>query len=270
MRRVVLGQDEDGIVELASSHARQIKELAAVRPGVDWRFEYSPEMFSGTELAFSKRVVDAVTAVWAPTPDRKCIINLPATVEHSTPEHLRGHDRVDASAPGASRQHRAVRPSAQRPWHGHCGRRVRADGRCRPRRGLPVRQWRAHRQRRPRQHRVEPLHAGRRSAARLLRHRRGAPLRRALHADPGASAPPLCRRPGLHVLLRLAPGRDQESLLGAQGWRHLGHALSAHRPQGSGPQLRRRHPREQPVRQGRHRLPARSRVRPGAAAPPAD
>jgi len=85
MRRVVLQQDEDGIVELATSHARQIKELAAARPGTDWRFEYSPEMFSGTELAFSKRVVDAVTAVWAPTPERKCIINLPSTVEHSTP-----------------------------------------------------------------------------------------------------------------------------------------------------------------------------------------
>ncbi|PZP35262.1 MAG: 2-isopropylmalate synthase [Roseateles depolymerans] len=85
MRRVVLGQDEDGIVELATTHARQIKELAAARPGTDWRFEYSPEMFSGTELAFSKRVVDAVTAVWEPTPERKCIINLPSTVEHSTP-----------------------------------------------------------------------------------------------------------------------------------------------------------------------------------------
>jgi 2-isopropylmalate synthase len=85
MRRVVLGTDEDGIVELAASHARQIKELAAARPGVDWRFEYSPEMFSGTELAFSKRVVDVVTAVWEPTPERKCIINLPSTVEHSTP-----------------------------------------------------------------------------------------------------------------------------------------------------------------------------------------
>jgi len=85
MRRVVLGQDEDGIVELAATQARQIKDLADARPGTDWRFEYSPEMFSGTELAFSKRVVDAVTAVWAPTPERKCIINLPSTVEHSTP-----------------------------------------------------------------------------------------------------------------------------------------------------------------------------------------
>jgi len=85
MRRVVLQQDEDGIVELATTHARQIKALAAAHPATDWRFEYSPEMFSGTELAFSKRVVDAVTSVWEPTPERKCIVNLPSTVEHSTP-----------------------------------------------------------------------------------------------------------------------------------------------------------------------------------------
>ncbi len=58
---------------------------AAKQPATDWTFQYSPEMFSGTELAFSKRVVDAVTEVWQPTPERKCIINLPSTVEHSTP-----------------------------------------------------------------------------------------------------------------------------------------------------------------------------------------
>jgi 2-isopropylmalate synthase len=71
MRRVVLGMDEDQIVELATSHARL--------------FQYSPEHFSGTELAFSKRVIDAVTAVWQPTPAHPCIINLPTTVEHSSP-----------------------------------------------------------------------------------------------------------------------------------------------------------------------------------------
>ena len=85
MRRVVLGMDEDGIVALATEHAQMIKDCAAGQPETDWRFEYSPEMFSGTELAFSKRVVDAVTAVWQPTAARKCIINLPSTVEHSTP-----------------------------------------------------------------------------------------------------------------------------------------------------------------------------------------
>src|SRR5690606_5229845 len=85
MRKVVLGLDEDGIVQLATSQARLFQELAAQQPGTDWVFQYSPEMFSGTELAFAKRVVDAVTEVWAPTPARKCIINLPSTVEHSTP-----------------------------------------------------------------------------------------------------------------------------------------------------------------------------------------
>ncbi len=85
MRRVVLGLDEDGIVALATAQARLIQQFAAQQPDTDWRFEYSPEMFSGAELAFSKRVVDAVTEVWQPTPERTCIINLPATVEHSTP-----------------------------------------------------------------------------------------------------------------------------------------------------------------------------------------
>ncbi len=89
MRQVVLGQSEDGIVDLATTHARLVRDLAAQQPDTQWTLQYSPEMFSGTELPFAKRVVDAVTAVWQPTPDRpnfnKCIINLPSTVEHSTP-----------------------------------------------------------------------------------------------------------------------------------------------------------------------------------------
>src|SRR5687767_8553735 len=85
MRKVVLGLDEDGIVELATTQARLFKELAAEQPQTHWTFQYSPEMFSGTELAFAKRVVDAVTEVWQPTPGHKCVINLPSTVEHSTP-----------------------------------------------------------------------------------------------------------------------------------------------------------------------------------------
>jgi 2-isopropylmalate synthase len=85
MRRVVLGMDEDAIVSLATDNARLFQQLAAEQPDTRWIFQYSPEMFSGTELAFAKRVVDAVTAVWAPTPEHKCIVNLPSTVEHSTP-----------------------------------------------------------------------------------------------------------------------------------------------------------------------------------------
>ncbi|HQQ70767.1 MAG TPA: 2-isopropylmalate synthase, partial [Alicycliphilus sp.] len=85
MRRVVLGMSEDEIVELACSHAQMFSDLAARQPQTDWTFQYSPEMYSDTELEFSKRVIDAVTEVWQPTPARKCIINLPTTVEHSTP-----------------------------------------------------------------------------------------------------------------------------------------------------------------------------------------
>ena len=86
MRRVVFNLSQDEVIDqLAVRHARLIKELAEQQPDTDWTFEYSPEMFSGTELDFAKRIVDAVTEVWAPTPARRCIINLPATVEHSTP-----------------------------------------------------------------------------------------------------------------------------------------------------------------------------------------
>ena len=85
MRRVVLGMSEDQIVELAVTNTRLVKVLATEQPETDFRYEYSPEMFSSTELAFSKRVVDAVTEAWQPTPERPCIINLPSTVEHSTP-----------------------------------------------------------------------------------------------------------------------------------------------------------------------------------------
>ena len=85
MRRVVLGMDEDQIVKLATDNARLFMQLAGEQPDTQWTFQYSPEMWSGTELEFSKRVVDAVTGVWQPTPEHKCIINLPSTVEHSTP-----------------------------------------------------------------------------------------------------------------------------------------------------------------------------------------
>jgi 2-isopropylmalate synthase len=85
MRRVVLGMDEDEIVKLATDNAGLFMQLADEHPGTRWIFQYSPEMWSGTELEFSKRIVDAVTNVWRPTPAHKCIINLPSTVEHSTP-----------------------------------------------------------------------------------------------------------------------------------------------------------------------------------------
>lgn len=85
MRRVVLNMSEDEIVELARTHAQMFKDMAAQYPQTQWQFEYSPEMYSDTELEFSKRVIDAVTEVWEAAPHNKCIINLPTTVEHSNP-----------------------------------------------------------------------------------------------------------------------------------------------------------------------------------------
>jgi 2-isopropylmalate synthase len=73
------------IADLAVTHARLVREIAADYPETEWVFQYSPEMFSGTELDFSREIVDAVTAVWQPTPANPCIVNLPSTVEHSTP-----------------------------------------------------------------------------------------------------------------------------------------------------------------------------------------
>jgi 2-isopropylmalate synthase len=84
-RRVVFRQDEAATVKLAVDAAQLILELAADQPETDFRFEYSPEAFSGTELPFVLQVCEAVLDVWKPTPERKAILNLPATVEVSTP-----------------------------------------------------------------------------------------------------------------------------------------------------------------------------------------
>ena len=84
-REQVFGLDRAGIVEIAVRGARLVQECAARYPETDWIFEYSPESFTGTELDFAVEVCDAVTAVWQPTPEHPVIINLPATVEMSTP-----------------------------------------------------------------------------------------------------------------------------------------------------------------------------------------
>jgi 2-isopropylmalate synthase len=84
-RRVVFAQDRDGVIDIAVRAARLIKELADQRPETDWRFEYSPETFTATELDFARDVCEAVLDVWQPTPARKVILNLPATVEVATP-----------------------------------------------------------------------------------------------------------------------------------------------------------------------------------------
>lgn len=84
-RRVVFRADRDAVKAIATDGARMCVEEAAKYPDTQWRFEYSPESYTGTELEYAKEVCDAVSAIVAPTPDVPLIINLPATVEMATP-----------------------------------------------------------------------------------------------------------------------------------------------------------------------------------------
>ncbi|MBB2912144.1 2-isopropylmalate synthase [Streptosporangium becharense] len=84
-RRVVFGQDREGITAIAVEGARLCKKLAAEMDDTEIYFQYSPESFTGTELEYAVEVCNAVNDVWQPTPDRKVIVNLPATVEMATP-----------------------------------------------------------------------------------------------------------------------------------------------------------------------------------------
>lgn len=84
-RDQVFGLDRAGIMDIAVKGAKLVQAHADKNPETEWVFEYSPESFTQTELDFAVETVDAVTAVWKPTPANPVIINLPATVEVSTP-----------------------------------------------------------------------------------------------------------------------------------------------------------------------------------------
>lgn len=84
-RRVVFGQDKEGIKKIATDGAEICLALIDTLPGTQISFEYSPESFTGTELEYALEVCDAVNDVWRPSPSWKTILNLPATVEMATP-----------------------------------------------------------------------------------------------------------------------------------------------------------------------------------------
>ena len=84
-RKVVFKQDKEGIKKIAVDGALKIKALAEQNPDTDWSFEYSPESFTGTELNYAAEVCDEVVEILKTVSDHKIIINLPATVEMSTP-----------------------------------------------------------------------------------------------------------------------------------------------------------------------------------------
>jgi len=84
-RQEVFNMSEDQVRELAVSGARHIRKQAEKQPQTAWYFQYSPESFTGTELSYALCVCNAVIDVWQPSGDRPVIINLPATVEVTTP-----------------------------------------------------------------------------------------------------------------------------------------------------------------------------------------
>jgi 2-isopropylmalate synthase len=84
-RRVVFRSDRAGIAKIATDGAEEVLRFSEKYPHTDWRFEYSPESYTGTELEYAVDVCNAVSAIWQPTPESPMIVNLPATVEMATP-----------------------------------------------------------------------------------------------------------------------------------------------------------------------------------------
>ena len=263
MRKVVLGLDEDGIVRTRHEAGPPVPGAGCAAARTDWMFQYSPEMFSGTELAFAKRVVDAVTGVWQPTPAHKCIINLPSTVEHSTPNifadmvewmhrHLARRDAIVLSVhphndrgTGTAAGEFAVMAGADRLEGCLFGNGERTGNLDLVNVALNLYS--------------QGVHPG-------LDFSDIDEIRRTVeHCN---QLPVHPRHPYVGDLVYTSfSGSHQDAIRKAFGARkegdHLGHALPAARSQGPGPQLRGGDPRQQPVRQGRHLLPAGGGVRPG-------
>lgn len=86
-RERVFEMDRAGIVDIAVQGATWVKTYADRYPDIKWCFEYTPESFSSTEIEFSLEICEAVMDVWQPTPENKCILNLPTTVEVAGPHH---------------------------------------------------------------------------------------------------------------------------------------------------------------------------------------
>ncbi|MCK7290824.1 2-isopropylmalate synthase [Enterobacter bugandensis] len=84
-RRLVFGMEKAQIVELATRATRLIRKLCEENPETRWQYEYSPETFCFTEPEFALEICEAVAEIWQPCDERPMVINLPATVEVSTP-----------------------------------------------------------------------------------------------------------------------------------------------------------------------------------------
>ncbi|XKH61175.1 2-isopropylmalate synthase [Halomonas sediminis] len=86
-RRVVFNVDKSECVEIAVDATRQIRKRMLEAPETNWTFQYSPELFTTTEMDFAVKIVEAVMDAYQPTPEHRMIVNLPATVEVATPNN---------------------------------------------------------------------------------------------------------------------------------------------------------------------------------------
>jgi len=86
-RNIVFKQDKAGVKQIALEAGAKIVDLAKKYPETNWRFEYSPEVFSSSETDFALEICNAVIEIFKPTPNNKLILNLPATIECATPNN---------------------------------------------------------------------------------------------------------------------------------------------------------------------------------------
>ncbi|MEE9357075.1 2-isopropylmalate synthase [Candidatus Vondammii sp. HM_W22] len=101
-RERVFGKGKEGITAIARHGAELLRQEAEKYPETEWVFQYSPESFTSTEMDYAVEVCEAVLDEWQPTPERPCIINLPATVEVATPNLFA--DQVEYFATHISRR----------------------------------------------------------------------------------------------------------------------------------------------------------------------
>ena len=233
-RRVVFGLDKDGITAIAVDAAQAVPQARPTRvPGTDVRFEYSPESYTGTELDYAVEVCNAVNDVWKPSPGPQDDHQPAGDRRDGDAERLRRLDRVDVTG------NLAYRDSVVLSLHPHNDRGTavaaaelgymagadRIEGTLFGNGertgnvdlvtlGLNL------------------FSPGHRPGDRLLRHRRDPAHRRVLQPAARARAAPVRRRPGLHGVLRLAPGRDQEGLRAPGGGRGSGRRRRSTRSRG--------------------------------------
>jgi 2-isopropylmalate synthase len=237
-------------------------------PATHWTFQYSPESFTATEPDYAVEVCEAVLDVWQPTPERPCIINLPATVEVASPNVFADQVEYFASQSAGATPSSSLGAHPQRP-----GRRVAAaelallagadrvegtllgNGERTGNMDIVTLAMNLYSQG------IDPGL----DLSRPGRDRRGGG---GVHRHAPAPAPPLGGGAGLHGLLRQPPGRHRQVPQAPAAGRALAGGLSAHRPGGPRPQLRGGDPGQQPVGQGRGGLRAGARLR--AAVAPLD